>query len=156
MRIVLQRVKNASVKVENQTIGDIAPSSTSGQASGLLLLFGVTHGDTEKDAEYLTDKILKMRIFSDKDDKMNLSMTDIGGSILVVSQFTLYADCKKGNRPSFIDAAKPDEANRLYEYFVKYLRKTGIKVETGKFGAMMEVALVNDGPVTIILDTKNK
>ncbi len=145
MRIVLQRVKYASVKVDGELCG-----KTDG---GYMLLFGAGHGDTEEICRKLADKIANLRIFSDENDKINLSLADVGGTILVVPQFTLYADCRKGNRPNFIQTAKPDEANRLYEYFVEYLRSKGFHVETGSFGADMKVELLNDGPFTLILDS---
>lgn len=145
MRIVLQRVKYASVKVDDELCG-----KTDG---GYMLLFGAGHGDTEEICRKLADKTANLRIFSDENDKINLSLADVGGTILVVPQFTLYADCRKGNRPNFIQAAKPDEANRLYEYFVEYLRSKGFHVETGSFGADMKVELLNDGPFTLILDS---
>ena len=145
MRIVLQRVKYASVKVDGELCG-----KTDG---GYMLLFGAGHGDTEEICRKLADKPANLRIFSDENDKINLSLADVGGTILVVPQFTLYADCRKGNRPNFIQAAKPDEANRLYEYFVEYLRSKGFHVETGSFGADMKVELLNDGPFTLILDS---
>ena len=118
-----------------------------------MLLFGAGHGDTEEICRKLADKTANLRIFSDENDKINLSLADVGGTILVVPQFTLYADCRKGNRPNFIQAAKPDEANRLYEYFVEYLRSKDFHVETGSFGADMKVELLNDGPFTLILDS---
>ena len=145
MRIVLQRVKYASVKVDGELCG-----KTDG---GYMLLFGAGHGDTEEICRKLADKTANLRIFSDENDKINLSLADVGGTILVVPQFTLYADCRKGNRPNFIQAAKPDEANRLYEYFVEYLRSKGFHVETGSFGADIKVELLNDGPFTLILDS---
>lgn len=145
MRIVLQRVKYASVKVDGELCG-----KTDG---GYMLLFGAGHGDTEEICRKLADKTANLRIFSDENDKINLSLADVGGTILVVPQFTLYADCRKGNRPNFIQAATPDEANRLYEYFVEYLRSKGFHVETGSFGADMKVELLNDGPFTLILDS---
>ena len=144
MRIVLQRVTSASVKVGGEVTGAIG--------TGFLLLFGVGHEDTEDDCRRLADKISGLRIFSDDNDKINLSLSDVGGDILVVPQFTLYADCRKGNRPNFIQAAKPERANELYEYFVGYLRQKGIHVETGRFGADMKVELLNDGPFTLILE----
>ena len=144
MRIVLQRVTSASVRVDGELTGAID--------TGYLLLFGVGHDDTEEDCRRLADKIINLRIFSDENDKINLSLGDVGGSLLVVPQFTLYADCRKGNRPNFIQAAKPDEANRLYEYFVEYCRSKGQNVETGRFGADMKVQLLNDGPFTIVLE----
>lgn len=145
MRAVLQRVSRARVSVEGETTGEIG--------AGLLVLLGVGINDSEADATYLVDKTINLRIFDDGDGKMNLSVLDIGGGLLVVSQFTLYADTRKGRRPSYIAAAAPDEANRLYEYFVSEARKYIEKVETGRFQAMMDVELVNAGPVTIILDS---
>jgi len=144
MRIVLQRVASASVTVDGEIIGKIG--------TGFLILFGVGHDDTEEDCRRLGDKICGLRIFSDENDKINLDLDSVGGSLLVVSQFTLYADCRKGNRPNFIQAAKPDKANALYEYFVEYLRSKGKHVETGSFGADMKVELLNDGPFTVILE----
>lgn len=146
MRAVVQRVKSVSVTVEGEIIGKIG--------KGLLVLLGVSNDDSEKDASYLVEKTLNLRIFEDSEDKMNLSLLDLKGEILVVSQFTLYGDTRKGRRPSFIDAAPPEKANRLYEYFVSKVREKLLRVETGKFQAMMDVALVNDGPVTILLDSK--
>ncbi|PWJ10778.1 D-aminoacyl-tRNA deacylase [Ruminococcus flavefaciens] len=144
MRIVLQRVTSASVTVDGEVIGKIG--------TGFLLLFGVGHEDTEEDCRRLADKISGLRIFSDENDKINLDLESVGGEILVVPQFTLYADCRKGNRPNFIQAAKPEKANALYEYFVDYLRSKGKHVETGSFGADMKVELLNDGPFTVILE----
>lgn len=144
MRIVLQRVTSASVKVDGNVIGKIG--------TGFLLLFGVGHEDTEEDCRRLADKISGLRIFSDENDKINLDLESVGGQLLVVPQFTLYADCRKGNRPNFIQAAKPEKANALYEYFVEYLRSKGKHVETGEFGADMKVELLNDGPFTVILE----
>lgn len=144
MRIVLQRVTSASVTVDGEVIGSIG--------TGFLLLFGAGHEDTEADCRRLADKISGLRIFSDENGKINLDLKSVGGQILVVPQFTLYADCRKGNRPNFIQAAKPDEANRLYEYFVEYLRSKVEHVETGSFGADMKVELLNDGPFTVILE----
>lgn len=144
MRIVLQRVTSASVKVDGNIIGEIG--------TGFLLLFGVGHEDTEEDCRRLADKISGLRIFSDENDKINLDLESVGGQLLVVPQFTLYADCRKGNRPNFIQAAKPEKANALYEYFVEYLRSKGKHVETGEFGADMKVELLNDGPFTVILE----
>ncbi|MGE7905311.1 D-aminoacyl-tRNA deacylase [Peribacillus sp. NPDC094092] len=146
MRVVLQRSKAAKVVVAGQVIGQID--------SGLVLLVGVTHGDTNDDAAYLADKIVNLRIFEDENEKMNHSLLDVGGSILSVSQFTLYGDCRKGRRPNFMDAARPEEANELYEAFNEELRKKGVHTETGQFGAMMDVQLTNDGPVTLILESK--
>ncbi|MED3786309.1 D-aminoacyl-tRNA deacylase [Peribacillus frigoritolerans] len=146
MRVVLQRSKAAKVVVADQIIGQID--------SGLVLLVGVTHGDTIDDAAYLAEKIVNLRIFEDENQKMNHSLLDVGGSILSVSQFTLYGDCRKGRRPNFMDAARPEEANELYEAFNEELRKKGVHTETGQFGAMMDVQLTNDGPVTLILESK--
>ena len=149
MRIVLQRVKSASVSIEGTVVGEIE--------QGFLLLVGVGPNDTRDDASYLARKIAGMRIFSDENGKMNLSIDQVGGKILSVSQFTLFADTKKGNRPSFTGAASPEAANKLYEEFNEILRtEYGFIVETGEFGADMQVSLVNDGPVTILLDTKNQ
>lgn len=145
MRTVVQRVTHAQVDIDGETVGSIG--------QGLLVLLGVGRQDTEEQAERLWGKIRKMRIFEDADGKTNLSLADVGGEVLVVSQFTLYANCKKGNRPSFTDAGAPDEANRLYEYFVSLARNDAARVETGRFGAMMSVSLANDGPFTIVLDT---
>ena len=149
MRIVLQRVKSASVSIDDVVVGNIN--------QGFLLLVGVGPEDSSDDASYLARKIAGMRIFSDENGKMNLSIDQIGGKILSVSQFTLFADTKKGNRPSFTGAASPDFATNLYEEFNELLRtEYGLTVETGEFGADMQVELVNDGPVTILLDTKNR
>ena len=145
MRAVLQRVSRAKVTVDTETTGEIG--------KGMLVLLGVGIGDGEPEARQLLDKIVNLRIFDDEDGKMNLSLADVGGGLLVVSQFTLYADTRKGRRPSYIGAAAPAEANRLYEYFVTEAQKVVSKVATGRFQAMMDVELVNDGPVTIILDT---
>ncbi|MEW4412519.1 D-aminoacyl-tRNA deacylase [Clostridium sp. AN503] len=144
MKAVLQRVSRASVKVEGDIIGEIG--------KGYLILLGVAETDDEAAADRLADKICKLRIFEDSDGKTNLSLADVGGEILVVSQFTLYADCHKGNRPSFIKAGSPDKANRLYEYFVEQCRRHVAKVEHGSFGANMKVELVNDGPFTLALE----
>ena len=146
MRIVIQRVSRAKVSVESEIVGEIG--------RGILVLLGVADGDSETDANYLLEKTINLRIFEDAEDKMNLSLLDIKGDLLVVSQFTLYGDARKGRRPSFIKAAAPVEANRLYEFFVTEARKQIAKVETGKFQAMMDVELVNDGPVTILLDSE--
>ena len=148
MRIVLQRVDHASVTVDEKVIGKIQ--------RGFLLLVGVTHDDAIEDMEYLVRKIVQMRIFEDEEGKLNRSIQDIGGEILSVSQFTLYADTKKGNRPSFSKAAPGDVALEMFEQFNGLLRDTGIPVETGQFGADMKVELLNDGPVTILLDSKNR
>lgn len=144
MKLLVQRVKNASVGVDNEIVGKID--------KGFLVLCGLTHSDTEKEADYLAKKICNLRVFEDENEKMNLSIKDVNGELLVVSQFTLYADCNSGNRPSFVDAAKPEEANKLYEYFMKKCKEYGVNVQKGIFGAHMEVELVNDGPVTIMLE----
>ena len=146
MRAVVQRVSESSVTVDGEVVGNIGP--------GLMVLLGVTHEDTEKEADYLVDKIINLRIFSDDAGKMNRSLRDTQGEMLVVSQFTLYGDCRKGRRPSFIQAADPDKGNALYEYFVKKVREIGVTTATGRFGAMMDVSLVNDGPVTLIVESK--
>jgi len=145
MRAVVQRVKQARVDVEGKTVGEIK--------QGLLVFLGVGEEDGEKDAEYLADKIANLRIFSDENDLMNLSLLDIGASALVVSQFTLLGDCRKGRRPSFAKAARPERANELYEYFIEVVLGKGITVATGKFQEMMDVHLINDGPVTLLLDS---
>ena len=146
MRIVLQRVKEASVTVAGDRISHIGP--------GLLLLVGVAEGDAEPEANWLAEKIAGLRIMSDEDGKMNLSVKDTGGAVLAVSQFTLLADTRKGKRPSFVKAAPPEEATRLFDYFCDQLHTAGVAtVETGRFGAMMDVHLVNDGPVTIVLES---
>lgn len=144
MKAVVQRVTHASVKVDDEIKGQIE--------NGFLVLLGVGQNDTEEDADRLVNKIVKLRIFSDENDKINLSLSDVGGSMLVISQFTLYADCRKGNRPNFINAGKPDEANRLYEYFVSKCKEQIPVVEKGVFGADMKVELLNDGPFTVILE----
>lgn len=146
MRAVVQRVDRASVTVDNKVVGQVD--------KGLMVLFGVAPDDTDKDLNYIVDKVVGLRIFEDDQDKMNLSVQDVGGSILAVSQFTLYGDCRKGKRPSFDGAAKPELANSYYEKFVAALRNKGIKVETGVFRAHMLVELVNNGPVTMLLDSK--
>ena len=146
MRALIQRVSHASVTVEGECVGKIE--------KGLLVLLGVGPQDTEKQADFLAEKCANLRSFVDENDKMNLSLLDIGGEMLVVSQFTLYADCRKGRRPSFVNAAAPAEADRLYEYFQQSVKNAGVaKVEHGKFGASMQVELLNNGPVTIMLDT---
>lgn len=144
MKVIIQRVNQASVTVDNHIIGKIQ--------KGYLILLGVGQTDTEKDAQKLADKILGLRIFSDENDKINLSIKDVDGEILVVSQFTLYADCKKGNRPSFVKSCEPNRANELYEYFVNLFRGKVKNVQTGEFGADMKVELINDGPFTIIIE----
>jgi len=148
MRLVVQRVTSASVKVEEEITGAIN--------EGYMVLVGVTHEDTEEDVRYLAEKLVHLRIFEDENGKMNHSLLDIKGSVLSVSQFTLYGDTRKGRRPNFMKAAKPDVANSLYECFNKTLREKGIQVETGRFGAMMDVSLTNSGPVTILMDAKNR
>lgn len=147
MRAVVQRVTNADVKIDGRVNGKID--------DGLLVLLGVGNGDTEEDMKYIADKIIKLRIFSDENDKMNLSLEDVGGSMLVISQFTLYGDCSHGRRPYFGNAMELVSANEMYEKFVAYIREQGIHTETGEFGADMKVSLTNDGPVTIILESKN-
>lgn len=145
MKLVVQRVKNANVVVENKTIGEIG--------QGFMVLLGVAPIDTKEIADFLVQKLVHLRVFEDENEKMNLSIQDIDGELLVVSQFTLYANCNHGNRPSFTEAAKPDLANELYEYFVEQCQKENIKkVATGEFGADMQVSIQNDGPVTIILE----
>ena len=144
MKLVVQRVKNAKVEVDEKTVGSIN--------QGFLVLLGVTHTDTRSKADYLVKKLCNLRVFEDENGKMNLGLKDVGGELLIVSQFTLYADCSQGNRPSFINAAKPDAANELYEYFCEKCKEQNIKVEKGIFGADMKVNLLNDGPVTIILE----
>ena len=145
MRAVVQRVKQSTVTTDNKIVGQIG--------SGLLVLLGVAKGDTAKDADYLANKIINLRIFEDEDRKMNRSLLETGGELLAVSQFTLLADCRKGRRPSFIEAAEPEKATDLYETFVNMVRAKGVTVQTGRFRAMMEVALINDGPVTIIIES---
>jgi D-tyrosyl-tRNA(Tyr) deacylase len=146
MRAVVQRVRRCRVVVESKTVGEIG--------AGLLVLLGVGKADTEAAADYLAKKVLGLRVFEDAAEKMNLSVQDIGGEVLVVSQFTLYGDVRRGKRPSFDAAARPEEACRLYEYFVEKIRSTGLRCETGQFQAMMEVELTNSGPVTILLDSE--
>ena len=148
MKIVVQRVSQASVKVSGEIVGEIS--------QGLLLLVGIEENDEKEDAEWLSKKILDLRIFSDEEGKMNRSVKDINGDILCVSQFTLIADYKKGNRPSFIKAAKPEKAVPLFEYFKGFIKSSGLKTESGIFGADMKVSLLNDGPVTIVMDSKTK
>ena len=145
MRAILQRVSQASVKVENQKIAQIN--------RGMLILLGIRIDDSEKEAELLAKKTANLRIFSDENDKMNLSIVEIGGQAIVVSQFTLYGNCKKGRRPSFVEAAPPEKANSLYHYYIEYLKNQGISVQMGKFQAIMQVNILNEGPVTIILDS---
>ena len=146
MKFVIQRVKQASVKVEGSVIGEIE--------KGYLVLIGVSDKDTEAVADKMIKKMIGLRIFEDAEGKTNLSLADVGGSLLLVSQFTLYAKCKKGNRPSFIEAGAPDKANQLYEYIIEESKKSVSVVQTGRFGAEMEVSLINDGPFTILLDSE--
>ena len=146
MKFVIQRVKQASVKVEGSVIGEIE--------KGYLVLIGVSDKDTEAVADKMIKKMIGLRIFEDAEGKTNLSLADVGGCLLLVSQFTLYANCKKGNRPSFIEAGAPDKANQLYEYIIEESKKSVSVVQTGRFGAEMEVSLINDGPFTILLDSE--
>ena len=146
MRAVIQRVKESSVSVNNEIVGKIA--------SGLMVLLGVAETDRAEDADYLAAKIVNLRIFEDENHKMNRSLLDIGGEMLVVSQFTLLADCRKGRRPSFVHAAGPNKANELYERFAEQVRQKGVNVVTGRFRAMMDVSLINDGPVTLIVESR--
>lgn len=148
MRAVIQRVSEASVTIDEQVVGKIG--------RGFMILLGIHEEDTQADADYLIRKIPLLRIFEDAEGKMNQSLQDVDGSVLSVSQFTLYADTKKGNRPSFVKAARPETAIPLYEYFNEGLRKAGLVVETGEFGGDMDLALINDGPVTILFDTRDK
>lgn len=148
MRIIIQRVSSASVTINNMIVSNIS--------KGFLVLLGIAPSDNTKDADYLVKKLINLRVFEDNNGKMNISIKDINGELLIVSQFTLYANCDDGNRPSFIEAAKPDIAIPLYEYFVSECKKQINKVDTGKFGADMKVSLLNDGPVTIIIDSKKK
>ena len=148
MRVVLQRVSEASVSINNAIQGNIS--------HGLLVLVGIEESDTKEDADWLVQKITQMRIFSDEEGKMNLSLKEINGSLLIISQFTLHASTKKGNRPSFIKAARPEQAIPLYEYFIESCKTEIDEVQTGIFGADMKVSLVNDGPVTIVMDSKNR
>jgi D-aminoacyl-tRNA deacylase len=146
VRAILQRVSRAAVRVGSRTLGAIGP--------GFVVLLGVARDDTERDAEFMVDRTIGLRVFADAQGKMNLAIGSVGGELLVISQFTLLADTEAGRRPSFSAAAPPDEARRLYEHFLSLVKKTGVKVEQGEFGAMMELELVNDGPVTIILDSR--
>ena len=149
MRVVIQRVRKASVKINDEIVGEIQ--------QGLLVLLGIEHVDSELDADYLIQKLIHLRIFGDDEGKMNLSVSDISGGLLIVSQFTLFADTKKGNRPSFIRSARPEQARPLYDYLLSQLKKAfSGKIDNGVFGANMQVELINDGPVTIILDSINK
>jgi D-tyrosyl-tRNA(Tyr) deacylase len=145
MRAVVQRVKSSEVKVDGALIGRIG--------AGLMVLLGVARDDTPQDADYLAAKITHLRIFGDEAGKMNRSLIDTGGAMLVVSQFTLQGDCRKGRRPSFVNAAAPDKGEALYAHFIDHVRRSGVPVQTGRFGAMMDVALVNDGPVTLVIDS---
>lgn len=146
MKVVVQRSKEASVKVAGELVGSIT--------HGLVLLVGITHEDTDQDLRWMADKLAGLRIFEDESGKMNDDVVQAGGSILSVSQFTLYGDCRKGRRPNFMAAARPEQAEKLYDQFNDLLRAKGLHVETGRFGAMMDVQLVNDGPVTLIVDSK--
>ncbi|WP_407509056.1 D-aminoacyl-tRNA deacylase [Elizabethkingia anophelis] len=148
MKVVIQRVSESEVAVENQSVGKIG--------KGFMLLIGIDENDEKQDADWLVQKILNLRVFGDEEGKMNLSIVDIQGDLLCISQFTLIADYKKGNRPSFIKAAKPDKAIPLFEYFKEEIAKSGLKTESGIFGADMKVSLINDGPVTIVMDSKTK
>ncbi len=147
MRAVIQRVDRAQVRVEGQSVGQIG--------RGLLVLLGVGQGDTQKEADFLLEKVIHLRIFEDPAGKMNLSLLDTNGAMMLISQFTLYADCRKGRRPSFTEAAPPETARALYEYFLEKANLTGLRISSGVFQAMMEVELVNSGPVTIVLDSSN-
>lgn len=145
MRIVVQRVSHAAVRIDGAVVGKIN--------TGFLLLVGITHTDTKADADYLAKKVAQLRVFEDEAGKMNRALQDVGGAVLSVSQFTLYGDCTHGNRPSFVDAARPEQALPLYDYFNRQLREAyGLRVETGRFGADMKVELINDGPVTMLLE----
>lgn len=146
MRVVLQRSKEASVTVDGEVKGEIR--------SGAVLLVGITHEDTQQDARYAADKVVNLRIFEDEEGKMNHSLLDVGGEILSISQFTLYGDVRKGRRPNFMNAAKPDHAEVIYDYFNEVLEEKGVRVATGVFGAMMDVNLTNDGPVTLLIESK--
>ena len=144
MRLIVQRVSNATVEVNKEIVGKIE--------KGFMVLCGITHTDSENEANYLAKKMCNLRVFEDENGKMNLSIKDISGELLIISQFTLYADCTNGNRPSFTEAANPEVANELYEYFIKKCKEEGISVQKGIFGADMKLSLLNDGPVTIILE----
>ena len=144
MRAVVQRVSKAAVSVEGEVVGNIG--------RGMLILLGVSVNDSERQAEKLADKIFNLRFFNDENQKMNLSCADVDAEILVISQFTLYGDCRKGRRPSYTDAAPPELAQKLYQYFIEQIKKENVKVETGIFGAMMDVSLINEGPVTLIVE----
>ena len=146
MKTVIQRVKNAAVSVNGKTVGKIG--------KGICLFIGIKKGDTEQEALWLVNKITGLRIFEDTNEKMNLSIKEINGEILIISQFTLYGDCKKGKRPSFFEAAEPETAKKLYDFFIKKFEETGIHTETGIFRATMDVEIINDGPVTLIIESK--
>lgn len=146
MRACVQRVTRGAVRVDGETIGEIGP--------GLVVLLGVGHEDSESDADFLADKLTQLRVFEDENEKMNLSLLDVGGAMLIISQFTLMGDCRKGRRPAFTAAAPPERANELYEYFIQAVSQRGVEVATGKFQAMMDVELVNSGPVTMLIDSK--
>jgi len=148
LRALIQRVKEGAVYIEGKEVGKIG--------KGFVLLLGVGQSDTIEDLDYLVDKVVNLRVFPDEEGKMNLSLLDVGGEVLVVSQFTLYADCRKGRRPSFTDAAPPEKGKEMYELFINKLRDRGVRVETGEFGAMMLVKIYNDGPVTIMLDSEDR
>ncbi|SEQ15615.1 D-tyrosyl-tRNA(Tyr) deacylase [Virgibacillus subterraneus] len=148
MKAVIQRANNASVTVKDDVVGKID--------NGFVVLLGVTHEDSEEDAVYLVSKLVNLRVFEDENEKMNLSLKDVSGQVLSISQFTLFADTRKGRRPNFLDAAKPDHANKLYQHFNQLIEQQGVRVETGEFGEMMNVQLTNQGPVTIILDSNDK
>lgn len=146
MRAVIQRVSHAAVRVDGKTLGKIGP--------GMVIFIAIKKNDTLSDAQILAEKLLHLRIFSDEEKKMNLSLMDVSGEILCISQFTLYGDCRKGRRPSYIRAARPDEARERFEEFLNFLQSSGVRVETGRFQAMMDVELVNDGPVTLLIDSE--
>ncbi|GFR38901.1 D-aminoacyl-tRNA deacylase [Insulibacter thermoxylanivorax] len=148
MRVVVQRSKEARVEVDDKTVGEIK--------QGLVLLVGFRHEDTEADLKWMAEKVVNLRIFEDEDGKMNLSLLDAGGQILSISQFTLYGDCRKGRRPNFMAAARPEQAERLYDQFNEALRGLGVEVQTGRFGAMMDVTLTNWGPVTLVIDSEQR
>lgn len=148
MRVVVQRSKEARVEVDGKTVGEIK--------QGLVLLVGFRHEDTEADLKWMAEKVVNLRIFEDEDGKMNLSLLDAGGQILSISQFTLYGDCRKGRRPNFMAAARPEQAERLYDQFNEALRGLGVEVQTGRFGAMMDVTLTNWGPVTLVIDSEQR
>lgn len=145
MRAVIQRVSQSSVLIDHEVVGEIGP--------GLTILIGVSQHDTRKDVEYVADKIAHLRIFEDSGGKMNLSLKDTGGAALIISQFTLLADCRKGRRPSFVQAARPEKADQLYKEFIVRMKSHGINVQTGRFGAMMQVSIINEGPVTLVIDS---